>query len=125
MTTQTEGLHTAEFLVSEANGTLSRKTGTVKSGETLKVGELVMLSGGELVAHDGSLDTAGGDVVTPVEGIMYEAVDATGGAAAGKVYVDRLAEVVDDLLTYPAETSAGGEKAACQASLLARNIKTL
>lgn len=122
MTAITEAIHAGAFLEAEAPGTLSRETGTVKSGEVLKAGQLVMLSGTELVAHDGALDTDG-NLVTAVEGIMFDAVDASGGAVANSVYIARLAEVKDVSLTYPTETTAGGEKDACIASLKLLNIR--
>lgn len=128
MTEFTEGLHAGEYIAWEANQDLSRKTATVLSGQNLVAGEVLMLSGGKLVAHDGSLDSAG-DVVTAAEGILYDAVDAsaTGHDAdvADVVYTERLAVVVDSLITYPDESTAGGEKAAVQASLLLKNIKTI
>lgn len=127
MDPKTEGRHTGEFKVSEAPGTLSRATGTVAKGQNLIAGTVVMLSAGKLVAHDGTLDSAG-DVQTPVEGIIWDNVDAsaTGEDAdvPNSVYIDRLAEVADGDLTFPTESTAGGEKAAVIASLLIRNIKT-
>lgn len=125
MTTLSEGKHAAEFLVSEANKTRSRKTGTVTSGQKLVAGEVVMLSGGKLVTHDGSLNTAG-DVITAVEGIMWEAYDAsatgTNADIPNAVYLARDAEVNGEELTYPTESTAGGEKAAVQASLATLGI---
>lgn len=116
MTATTETNHAGAFLESEANGYRSRKTGTVASGQNLAAGEVVMLSGGNLVAHDGVLATDG-SVVTAVEGIMFDAVDATGGAVSGAVYIARDAEVKTDKLTFPTETTAGGEQAGCTDSL--------
>lgn len=124
MTVLNEGRHAAEFLKSEANGTRSRDTATVASGQTLVAGEVVMLSGGELVAHDGALDTQG-DVITPAVGIMWDAVDASAAAVDGAVYVARDAEVNGEELTYPTESTAGGEKAAVQASLKTLGIVCL
>ena len=121
MTTYTEGLHAGSYIAWEADPQISRETGTVASGQNLVAGQLVKLSGGNLVAHDGVLDTAG-DLVAPVEGIMFEAVDATGGAVAGAVYTKRLTVVKDADITYPTESTAGGEKAACLASMEANNI---
>ncbi|RUW60292.1 head decoration protein [Mesorhizobium sp. M2A.F.Ca.ET.067.02.1.1] len=121
MTDFTENLHSGTYLAFEVDPQISRETGTVASGQDLVVGQLVMLSGGNLVAHDGALNTAG-DVVSEVEGIMFDAVDATGGAVSGAVYTKRLSTVKDDDLTYPTESTAGGEKAACIASMAANNI---
>ncbi len=129
---KTEGKHAGEFLISEMpgggdGGGLSRDVKTVAKGQNLVAGEIVMLSAGKLVAHDGVLDTPGA-VETPVEGILYDNVDAsaTGEDAdvPNSVYIERLAEVADGDLTFPTESTAGGEKVAVIASLLIRNIKT-
>ncbi len=121
MITKTETLHAGVFIASEANGERSRETATVKSGENLVVGEVVQLSGGKLVAADGSLDSAG-DVVTAVVGIMFDAVDASSADVTGAVYMARDCEVVDADITYPTESTAGGEKVATVASLAALGI---
>ena len=121
MTTKTETLHAGVFIASEANGERSREVATVKSGENLVVGEVVQLSGGKLIAADGALDSAG-DVVTAVVGIMFDAVDASSADVENAVYIARDAEVVDADITYPDETSAGGEKVATVASLAALGI---
>lgn len=116
MTNLTEGRHAAEFIVSEANGHRSRSTATVASGEVLVAGQAVQLSGGKLVAADGVLDSAGA-VVTAVAGIMFDGVDATAGDVEDAVYISRDAEVNQNEVTYPTETTAGGEQAAVNASL--------
>lgn len=126
MVDKVEGRHRGEHLVSEAPGKLSREVGTVAKGQNLVAGTLVMLSAAKLVAHDGLLDTAN-DLITPVEGIIFDNVNASAtgtDADTEAVYHDRLAEFADADLTYPTESTAGGEKVACQASLLLRNIKT-
>ena len=41
MTVLTEGQHTGEFLVTEANGSLSRETVTVLSGQNLNAGHVL------------------------------------------------------------------------------------
>lgn len=125
MTTKTQGPRRGDFIQSEANGTRSRDTGTVASGQNLQAGEVVMLSAGKLVAHDGDLDSAG-DVSTPVAGVMFDNVDASAtGANAdvpGAVIIARDAEVSDADLIFPDESSAGGEKAAVTASLKSLGI---
>ena len=124
MTDKVEGRHAGEFLVSEANGTLSRETATVLSGQNLKAGEVVQKDGGgKLIAADGILNTAG-DVVTEVAGIIFDNVDASAADVTDSVYIDGLAEVEDAALTYPTESTAGGEKVAVIASLNKLNIKT-
>lgn len=112
----TEAYHTAAFILSEANGHRSRESGTVASGQTLNAGEIVQLSAGKLIAANGALNTAG-DVVTAVEGIVLAAVDASAADVDNVAYIARDAEVNDNLLTYPTETTLGGEKAATVASL--------
>lgn len=115
MTTKTEGRHAAEFLVSEANGTRSRSTGTVVSGQSLSAGEVVQLDGsGKLTAYTGTTDTAG-DLVTQAVGIMWEAVDASSGDVADAVFIARDAEVNLNDITFPDEATA--DDGNCVASL--------
>lgn len=123
MTTVTETVHAGEFLQSEANGFLSREAATVASGQNLKAGQVVELSAGKLIACSGLLDTAGSSLVTAAVGILFDAVNASAGDVADCVYIAREAEVKDDLITYPTETTAGGEKAAVIASLKALHIR--
>lgn len=116
MTTKTETLHAGAFLVSEANGTLSRATATVRSGQTLVAGQVVQFfSDGvqELIAY---LDDTDG---TEAAGIMFDAVDASLGAVAGAVYINQDAEVRLADLTF-----LGGTQSAAVASLLLLGIKT-
>ncbi|HEX9647064.1 MAG TPA: head decoration protein [Alphaproteobacteria bacterium] len=127
MATKTEGKHAAEFLVSEANGTLSRETATVKSGQNLVAGEVVEKDvDGKLIAFSAGVDSDGAVLVEAV-GIMWDNVDASAtGANAdvpGQVYIARLAEVNDGEITYPTETSDGGEKALAIASLEKLHIR--
>ncbi|KEC73157.1 phage protein [Rhizobium leguminosarum bv. phaseoli CCGM1] len=122
MTTLTMGERDEEFILSEANGQLSRSNATLKSGENLKAGTLLKDDGtGKLIAATGSLNTAG-DLVTPIAGILCRTTDATGGDVSVSI-LDKDAEVKDAFLTYPTETTAGGEKAASKESLLALGIK--
>lgn len=120
MTTFTESLHAGSHIAWEADPQISRETGTVASGQTLKAGQLVMLSGGNLTAHTAALNTDG-SLVNEVEGVMFDAVDASGGAVSGAVYSKRLTVVKDDDLTYPDETTDGDEKTLCKASM-AKNM---
>ena len=122
MTTFTEGPHTAEFILSESNGHFSRENGTVASGQDLEAGEVVQLSGGELVAFSAALNTAG-TLITEAAGILLEKVDATAGAKKA-AYIARDAEVNLNLLTYPAETTDGDEEANTIASLKLLGIIT-
>lgn len=94
-----EGKHTGEFIVSEANGTRARGTGTVLSGQTLIVGELVGIetASGKYVAYDPAGTIVGSDTVA---GICFAEVDASGGDVAGQVFVVRDAEVRQSDLTF-------------------------
>lgn len=116
MTPKTEGQHTGEYLVSEGNGAISREEGILKSGETVVDGQALQMSSTKLVAAAGTLDTEGA-LDSDVVGIAYGDYDASAGDVSGVVYIARLAEVKDELLTYPTETTEGGEKAAVVASL--------
>ena len=100
----TEGLHTAEFILSEGNGYRSRETVTLAEGESVKAGELLgkITSGGEYAAWD----PAAGDGSETIAGISYAEVDAT-DAAASITAVVRDAEVDLGALVYPEENSAG------------------
>lgn len=109
MTTSfTEGKHDGEFILSEANGTLSRETITVASGQNLVDGQVFQLSSGKAVAKDTLLNTAG-SFITPPEGIIIGNWNATaGGLGAADVlgvpYIKRYAEVKLSAVTLPAGT---------------------
>ena len=94
-----EGKHTGEFIVSQANGARSRGTGTVLSGQTLEVGELVGIetASGKYVAYDPDDTITGSDTVA---GIAYAAVDASDADVANAVFILRDAEVRGSDLTY-------------------------
>lgn len=120
MTTFTETRHAAEFLLSEANGNRSRANGTLVSGQNLQAGTILMDDGsGKLTA----LTAAGtaGDLDGTVLGILLNDGDASGGDLA-VAYIVRDAEVNGNLLTYPTESTAGGEEAAANAALTALGI---
>ena len=120
MTTLTEAQHREEFLLSEANGSLSRETGTLASGESVVDGQTLRLSGGKLYAVDTvDIVTEG---LTDFEGIVIGDYDATGGDVTGVPYIARNAEVQDDLITYPSESTEGGEKVATVAAMKAVSI---
>lgn len=113
MTTFNEGRHAAEFILSEAAGMRSRENGTVESGQTLVAGQIVELNAGKLIAY-----TAG---VPAAVGIMIDDVDATGGDVEA-AYIARDAEVNGNIVTFPAETTGGGERATSETSLEAIGI---
>jgi len=99
MAVLTEGNHTGEFMVSEANGTRSKGTGTVLSGQELVVGELVGVetASGKYVAYDPA-DTITGS--STVAGVAYAEVDASAADVLNAVFVVRDAEVRGSDLTY-------------------------
>ncbi|TCN30331.1 head decoration protein [Sinorhizobium americanum] len=112
----TEAAHTAEFILSEANGHRSRESGTLASGQDLAAGTVLQDNGaGKLVAFDADTNTAG-DLVDEAVGILLAAGDASDGDIE-VAYIARDAEVNLKLLTYPAETTAGGQEADTIASL--------
>ena len=92
MTTFTEAQHKGEFLVSEGNGSISREVGVLLSGQVVIDGCVAIVAAGKLKAGTGA---SGEDVV----GIFYGAYDATGADLAGVVYIARLAEVKEDLVS--------------------------
>jgi hypothetical protein len=121
MTTLTEAIHTGAYEGSVVDRQLCFETATVKSGQNLKAGQVIELDGdGKIIACSGTLDSDSA-LATDVVGILHKAVDASAtgenGDVTGQVYLARLATVKDDVLTYPEETSEGGEKAAVIASL--------
>lgn len=117
MTTLTESRHAGEFLVSEANGDRSRATGTLLSGQNLSAGTVLgVTAAGKLKALPGDLDSNGG-LEAAAKGILWDNVDASGGDVAGVAYIARDAEVNGAELTYPPETTNGGEEALTNASL--------
>lgn len=100
----TEARRTGEFILSEANGTLSRDTVTIVSGQTLAAGQVVgkVTASGKYAAFDNDTNTG----VETAAGILYEAVDASGGDKTG-VIISRFAEVNGNLLTWGADNDAG------------------
>lgn len=115
MTVFTEGQHTGEFLVSEANGELSREVGTFASGNDAVDGRALKLVSGKLVVAAGTLDSSGNSSEVIV-GFAYGRTNASSthpdGAADRKgVYIARYAEVKASNVTLHA-VSGGGAAAA-------------
>lgn len=122
MTTLTEGRHAGEFLLSEANGQLSRETVTVESGQVLEAGHVVgrASASGEIKEYD----PGGADGSESAIGVLYDAVDASGGAQTG-VMVARNAEVARAKLTWftgasSAQIDTGVEELETNSTILAR-----
>lgn len=120
---KTESQHRGEFLVSEANGHLSRETGILASGNVANDGRAVKMVAGKLVPATGSANSDGTsdeDIV----GVVLGDHDATSADVAGVVYIARLAEVKASATTLHAVTGAGeaAATAAVKGALAARNI---
>lgn len=113
-----ETTHAGEFLISEGNGQISRGDITVLSGEDLAAGTVlaVVTASGKYAQHDED----GADGTENAAGILFEAVDASGGDAAG-VGILRLAEVNADEIIWPA-TIIAAEITAAIVELTALNI---
>lgn len=113
----TEGIHTAEFLLSEANGSLSRTTGTVTvaATTTLAPGTVLEIAAGKYVVLATSTNAAA---------VLYsELANATGAPVdMTGVVVDRFAEIRLADLTWPSGWVAANWAASLTA-LLALGIK--
>lgn len=89
MTALSEARHTAEFILSEGNGHISRENGV--AGATLPAGEVVKITSTKLVSYDGS-GTAVGIVMSAC--VLDDKV----------AYIARNAEVNGNLLTSTEQT---------------------
>lgn len=96
MTILTETLHTGEFIIAEANGSLSREEVTIVSGQNLVAGTVVgkVTASGKYKAYA----NANSDGSETAVGILYAAVDASAADANG-VLIVRHAEVEETQLT--------------------------
>lgn len=104
-----EGQYAGEFIVSEGNGTISRESITVLSGETLEVGAVL---GKETASGKyKTLDPVATDGSQVAAGILFDAVDASAGDAEG-VAILRMAEVHATELAWPAGITAGQQTTA-------------
>jgi len=98
MNTKTETTHAGDFIISEANGNRSRESGTLISGQNLAAGTVVgkITASGKYTQYNN--DASDGSNVAG--GILYAAIDASGGDALCAV-IARDAEVNSDQLTWP------------------------
>ncbi len=100
---KTEGRHKEEFLISEANGSLSREAATLASGQKVSDGTVMIFSGGKLVISAGHLNSSGASDET-FAGIISGNWDASAtGANAdipGVPYIARYAEYNGNRVTY-------------------------
>ena len=124
MVIKTEGQHAGEFIVSEGNGSISREAGTLLTDADMYVDGTVLVddAAGKLARLTGDAGALGTGV--EIAGILIGNWDASAGDIAGVPYLARLAEVNDAELTYPEESTAGGEKDAAVAALATLNIIT-
>jgi hypothetical protein len=113
-----EGRYAGEFVVSEGNGSISRETVTVLSGQNLEAAAIL----GKVTASGKyrALNPAGADGSQTAAGILYDAVDASAADTEG-VAIVRLAEVNAAELVWPAGIS-GGQKTTALGQLAALNI---
>jgi hypothetical protein len=90
MTVISEGQHTGEFIVSEANGSRSREVVTLLSGSNLKAGAVL----GKVAATGKykECNPANSDGSQTAAAVLYDNVDAT-AADAEAVVIARDAEV--------------------------------
>jgi hypothetical protein len=97
MSEKTENPRTGDFLLSEANGTLSRENIIVDTG-TLDAGTVLgqVTTGGKYVI----LAPAAADGSESAAGVLWSRADASGGDAAA-VAIVRDAEVIADALIWP------------------------
>ncbi len=122
MTILTATPKAGHFLVSEANGTRSRKQVTIKAGEDLAAGTVMAMetNTGHYVALDPD-DTV--QDVNVARGILYDAVDATDGEKQG-VIINCDAEVnAAELVWAGGDADDSDERAAAKAELEALGIK--
>lgn len=118
MTTLTEGRHTGEHIISEANGTRSREVVTLISGQNLQPGTVL----GKITASGKYtlLAPAAEDGSEVAAAVLFAAVDATAADKAAVVNA-RDTEVQGACLTWPSGISAG-EKTAATVELKALGI---
>lgn len=118
MTVLTMGRQTGEFLVSEANGRLSREVVTVAAGADLVPGTVLgqVTASGDYVA----LDTAATDGSEVAAAVLYDHAYAA-EAPVEVAVIARLAEVRGSDLEWP-DGITEGDKAAAVAELAANNI---
>lgn len=121
-----EGKHMGEFLCSEANGDRSREKGVLSSGQKVEDGQVLKLSGTEVVAAAGTVDSSG-DSTESIVGIAYGNYDATSTGPKGEVdlpiaYIAREAVVKDTSLKLYTGSVTTPKTTAVKAALAALGI---
>jgi hypothetical protein len=117
--TLTQAPLTGAHIISESNGKLSRDEITIASGQDLVAGRVLgrITATGKYIGFD---EDAVDGSQTP-RGVLWAAVDATDGDAAGVIH-NLNCEVLTTALTWDAGTTAG-EQATALATLLTLGIK--
>lgn len=118
MTTFTETPHAGAFIISEANGTRSRTTATLESGQDLLAGTVLGIVSGS--GKYTQFDQDGADGSESAAGILVYPIDATSADTACAAII-RDAEVDAAQLTWPSDIEAG-EKTTALAQLAALGI---
>lgn len=113
-----EPKHTAEFLLSEANGTLSREQAVLGGSEvSYEPGTVLAFDGDEIVALSVIADdpeTTESEVAQSVAGVLL-AAGVSGDKAA---YIARKAEVKGSALVFPASSALTADDIAEQLATL-------
>ena len=113
----TEGRHTGEFILSEANRMRSRDNAVLAKGQKLDVGAVLgRLKDGSYAELDPKADTG----AKTAAAVLYAATDASAGAAKC-VVIAREAELKTGALVWPNDIS-DEDKAAAVAQLADRQI---
>ena len=114
----TEGKYAGEFIASEANGSRSRETITVLSGEVLYAGQVL----GKVTASGkyAAFNQDGVDGTEAAAGVIYDNVDATAGDIEA-VIIARDAELNGNDLLWPSDIETA-EQTAAEAELAALGI---
>jgi hypothetical protein len=115
----TEKHHTGGFLISEADGHLSRDNGILVAGQNLQAGTVLgkITTGGKWAFYDNDA----GDGTQAAAGILYASVDAT-SADQPCVVITRDAEVNGKELTWEAGGSPAPDQIAGKADLALLHI---
>jgi len=127
MSTKTETKHAGEFIMHEYPLHYCRNSRVVPSGQNLVDGQLVQLSGANIIAKNTTMNTAATAYTTAIEGIVIGNWDRTAsgpdGAADTNLPVPYLARgpaiVREGSLTFPAGTP---QKAVAITDLAAKGI---
>lgn len=104
-----EGKRPGEFLISEGEGAISRDSVTIAAGSVLEPGQVLgqVTATGEYKAFD----PAATDGTQKAVAVLYDHVDASGGAVQA-VAITRIAEVDGRLLTAADPVKAKADLAA-------------